>query len=143
MLLSGGRYKKEVLVDGQSHLLLIREESGSPDAQVCVCVCVFVSDANVLMCLQQHVSLCSSAVLQLGGCSYPGLQPGERGQLPGALSALQPAELPACRCPRHRRRHPGSADSGFCLDRVVVVLSVLQHLQLNSQMCLVCFVGLV
>ncbi|XP_062397172.1 arf-GAP with GTPase, ANK repeat and PH domain-containing protein 2 [Sardina pilchardus] len=29
----GGRYKKEVLVDGQSHLLLIREEPGLPDAQ--------------------------------------------------------------------------------------------------------------
>ncbi|XP_076022785.1 arf-GAP with GTPase, ANK repeat and PH domain-containing protein 2 isoform X2 [Genypterus blacodes] len=29
----GGRYKKEVLVDGQSHLLLIREEAGAPDAQ--------------------------------------------------------------------------------------------------------------
>ncbi|XP_026188484.1 arf-GAP with GTPase, ANK repeat and PH domain-containing protein 2 isoform X1 [Mastacembelus armatus] len=29
----GGRYKKEVLVDGQSHLLLIREEAGQPDAQ--------------------------------------------------------------------------------------------------------------
>ncbi|XP_036387003.1 arf-GAP with GTPase, ANK repeat and PH domain-containing protein 1-like isoform X4 [Megalops cyprinoides] len=27
------RYKKEVLVDGQSHLLLIREETGPPDAQ--------------------------------------------------------------------------------------------------------------
>lgn len=32
---SGGRYKKEVLVDGQSYLLLIREECGAPDAQVC------------------------------------------------------------------------------------------------------------
>uniref|UniRef100_A0A665UPU6 Arf-GAP with GTPase, ANK repeat and PH domain-containing protein 1-like n=1 Tax=Echeneis naucrates TaxID=173247 RepID=A0A665UPU6_ECHNA len=31
----GGRYKKEVLVDGQSHLLLIREEAGQPDAQFC------------------------------------------------------------------------------------------------------------
>ncbi|XP_037539708.1 arf-GAP with GTPase, ANK repeat and PH domain-containing protein 2 [Nematolebias whitei] len=31
----GGRYKKEVLVDGQSHLLLIREEAGPPDAQFC------------------------------------------------------------------------------------------------------------
>ncbi|XP_068183660.1 arf-GAP with GTPase, ANK repeat and PH domain-containing protein 2 isoform X2 [Antennarius striatus] len=31
----GGRYKKEVMVDGQSHLLLIREEAGSPDAQFC------------------------------------------------------------------------------------------------------------
>ncbi|KAM6929713.1 arf-GAP with GTPase, ANK repeat and PH domain-containing protein 2 isoform 2-T2 [Lycodopsis pacificus] len=29
----GGRYKKEVLVDGQSHLLLIREEAGPPDSQ--------------------------------------------------------------------------------------------------------------
>uniref|UniRef100_A0A3Q3WXA1 Uncharacterized protein n=1 Tax=Mola mola TaxID=94237 RepID=A0A3Q3WXA1_MOLML len=29
----GGRYKKEALVDGQSHLLMIREEAGSPDAQ--------------------------------------------------------------------------------------------------------------
>uniref|UniRef100_A0A7N6A8T8 ArfGAP with GTPase domain, ankyrin repeat and PH domain 2 n=1 Tax=Anabas testudineus TaxID=64144 RepID=A0A7N6A8T8_ANATE len=29
----GGRYKKEVLVDGQSYLLLIREEPGPPDAQ--------------------------------------------------------------------------------------------------------------
>lgn len=28
-----GRHKKEVLVDGQSHLLLIREEPGPPDAQ--------------------------------------------------------------------------------------------------------------
>uniref|UniRef100_A0A1A7YVP5 ArfGAP with GTPase domain, ankyrin repeat and PH domain 2 n=1 Tax=Iconisemion striatum TaxID=60296 RepID=A0A1A7YVP5_9TELE len=31
----GGRYKKDVLVDGQSHLLLIREEAGPPDAQFC------------------------------------------------------------------------------------------------------------
>ncbi|XP_035244333.1 arf-GAP with GTPase, ANK repeat and PH domain-containing protein 2 isoform X2 [Anguilla anguilla] len=29
----GGRFKKEVLVDGQNHLLLIREEAGPPDAQ--------------------------------------------------------------------------------------------------------------
>ncbi|KAJ8358534.1 hypothetical protein SKAU_G00150590 [Synaphobranchus kaupii] len=29
----GGRFKKEVLVEGQNHLLLIREESGPPDAQ--------------------------------------------------------------------------------------------------------------
>ncbi|XP_075883006.1 arf-GAP with GTPase, ANK repeat and PH domain-containing protein 1-like isoform X3 [Nelusetta ayraudi] len=29
----GGRFKKEVLVDGQSQLLLIREEAGPPDAQ--------------------------------------------------------------------------------------------------------------
>uniref|UniRef100_A0A8C7CU92 ArfGAP with GTPase domain, ankyrin repeat and PH domain 2 n=1 Tax=Oncorhynchus kisutch TaxID=8019 RepID=A0A8C7CU92_ONCKI len=29
-----GRYKKEVLVDGNSHMLLIREETGPPDAQM-------------------------------------------------------------------------------------------------------------
>uniref|UniRef100_A0A3Q3ITP1 ArfGAP with GTPase domain, ankyrin repeat and PH domain 1 n=1 Tax=Monopterus albus TaxID=43700 RepID=A0A3Q3ITP1_MONAL len=29
----GGRFKKEIVVDGQSHLLLIRDEGGPPDAQ--------------------------------------------------------------------------------------------------------------
>lgn len=31
---AGGQFKREVTVDGQSHLLLIREEAGAPDAQV-------------------------------------------------------------------------------------------------------------
>ncbi|XP_036415333.1 arf-GAP with GTPase, ANK repeat and PH domain-containing protein 1-like [Colossoma macropomum] len=31
----GGRFKKEVLVDGQSHHLLMREEPGLPDAEFC------------------------------------------------------------------------------------------------------------
>ncbi|NWR56227.1 AGAP2 protein, partial [Bucorvus abyssinicus] len=31
----GGQFKREVTVDGQSHLLLIREEAGAPDAKVC------------------------------------------------------------------------------------------------------------
>uniref|UniRef100_A0A3B3DJW9 ArfGAP with GTPase domain, ankyrin repeat and PH domain 2 n=1 Tax=Oryzias melastigma TaxID=30732 RepID=A0A3B3DJW9_ORYME len=42
----GGRYKKEVSVDGQSHLLLIREEAGPPDGQVLLCVWV---DAVILV----------------------------------------------------------------------------------------------
>ncbi|KAG8231466.1 hypothetical protein J437_LFUL000183, partial [Ladona fulva] len=29
----GGRFKKEVLVEGQSHLLLIRDEGGPPESQ--------------------------------------------------------------------------------------------------------------
>lgn len=34
-VLSGGRFKKEVFIDGLSHLLLIRDEgSASPDVQV-------------------------------------------------------------------------------------------------------------
>ncbi|KAJ9583456.1 hypothetical protein L9F63_022198, partial [Diploptera punctata] len=30
----GGRFKKEILVDGQSYLLLIRDEGGPPELQV-------------------------------------------------------------------------------------------------------------
>lgn len=30
----GGRFKKEILVDNQSHLLLIRDEGGPPELQV-------------------------------------------------------------------------------------------------------------
>lgn len=30
----GGRFKKEVVIDGQSHLLLIRDEGGLPELQV-------------------------------------------------------------------------------------------------------------
>ncbi|NXX75803.1 AGAP2 protein, partial [Urocolius indicus] len=29
----GGQFKRELTVDGQSHLLLIREEGGAPDAK--------------------------------------------------------------------------------------------------------------
>ncbi|NXP43936.1 AGAP1 protein, partial [Heliornis fulica] len=29
----GGRFKKEIMVDGQSYLLLIRDEGGPPEAQ--------------------------------------------------------------------------------------------------------------
>ena len=31
---SGGRFKKEVIIDGQSYLLLIRDEGGAPELQV-------------------------------------------------------------------------------------------------------------
>ena len=31
---TGDQYKKEMLVDGQTHLVLIREEAGAPDAKV-------------------------------------------------------------------------------------------------------------
>ena len=30
----GGRFKKEIVIDGQSYLLLIRDEGGPPEAQV-------------------------------------------------------------------------------------------------------------
>ena len=31
---AGGRFKKEVVIDGQSYLLLIRDEGGPPEMQV-------------------------------------------------------------------------------------------------------------
>ena len=34
LLVSGGRFKKEVIIDGQSYLLLIRDEGGAPEMQV-------------------------------------------------------------------------------------------------------------
>jgi len=37
----GGRFKKEVVVDGQSYLLLIRDEGGPPDMQVSQAVIEF------------------------------------------------------------------------------------------------------
>lgn len=33
-LISGGRFKKEVVIEGQSYLLLIRDEGGPPEIQV-------------------------------------------------------------------------------------------------------------
>jgi len=32
----GGRFKKEVIIEGQSYLLLIRDEGGAPEIQVCM-----------------------------------------------------------------------------------------------------------
>lgn len=36
-LILGGRFKKEVVIEGQSYLLLIRDEGGPPEIQVCLC----------------------------------------------------------------------------------------------------------
>lgn len=38
----GGRFKKEILLDGQSHLLLIRDEGGPPELQVIYYVTLIV-----------------------------------------------------------------------------------------------------
>lgn len=34
ILVPGGRFKKEVVIDGQSYLLLVRDEGGLPELQV-------------------------------------------------------------------------------------------------------------
>lgn len=33
-IFSGGRFKKEIVIDSQSYLLLIRDEAGLPEQQV-------------------------------------------------------------------------------------------------------------
>ena len=48
----GGRFKKEVVVDGHSYLLLIRDEGGPPELQVSQSILngpnwsIFLSDSN-------------------------------------------------------------------------------------------------
>ena len=42
----GGRFKKEVVVDGQSYLLLIRDEGGPPELQVSVLFPINYFDDN-------------------------------------------------------------------------------------------------
>ena len=44
----GRQYIKEMLVDGQSHLLVIREETGPPDAQVTATRWLWVSGSQTL-----------------------------------------------------------------------------------------------
>lgn len=55
----GGRFKKEVIVDGLSYLLLIRDEGGSPDMQVgddavhtllsMLCVICFTAQSSLML----------------------------------------------------------------------------------------------
>lgn len=37
----GGRFKKEIFINDQSYLLLIRDEGGVPEAQVCNKIALF------------------------------------------------------------------------------------------------------
>jgi len=50
---AGGRFKKEIVVDGQSYLLLIRDEGGPPELQVshkpnCAILALFTHNYNIL-----------------------------------------------------------------------------------------------
>ena len=65
----GGRFKKEVVVDGQSYLLLIRDEGGPPELQVSFVLIGQVS--NVLAFTQHGNQFCatfSCAQLDDGRC---------------------------------------------------------------------------
>lgn len=57
----GGRFKKEVQIDNQSYLLLIRDEGGPPELQVSVHYCEF-RKKNVIF---KFLLVCG-----MGRCSY-------------------------------------------------------------------------
>lgn len=76
--LLGGRYKKEVLVDGQSHLLLIREESSLPTAQVRKVFSFSFPRARFKQTVSKIMYSCTCQMLnyivqQLGRCGYNGV----------------------------------------------------------------------
>lgn len=47
----GGRFKKEVIIDGQSYLLLIRDEGGTPEMQVKV---IYIH--SMLLYIHKHIN---------------------------------------------------------------------------------------
>jgi len=47
----GGRFKKEIFINDQSYLLLIRDEGGVPEAQVCNKITLFFSYVIICQCL--------------------------------------------------------------------------------------------
>jgi len=57
----GGRFKKEISVDGHSHLLLIRDEGGSPESQVSLYTYIFIIILRRL--LSQRIRLHWSVVV--------------------------------------------------------------------------------
>lgn len=70
----GGRFKKEIVVDGQSYLLLIRDEGGPPELQVMLLL-------TCLPSVRVHqgrwvLTLFISSVCCLGGCGGVCVQPG-------------------------------------------------------------------
>ena len=58
---AGGRFKKEIVVDGQSYLLLIRDEGGPPEAQVStapalgtrVCLWLLLEALSLQVCTEE------------------------------------------------------------------------------------------
>ena len=52
-----GRHKKEVCYDGQSHLLLIRNETGPPDLQV-FNILVMIMRIKMMMMMMMMMMIC-------------------------------------------------------------------------------------
>lgn len=55
LCVTGGRFKKEIVVDGQSYLLLIRDEGGPPEAQVSIAyIELYQPNTSVSFILKKH-----------------------------------------------------------------------------------------
>lgn len=78
---SGGRFKKEIVVDGQSYLLLIRDEGGPPELQVRMLILgkesVFspkLGDVSSRDCLQTVIQMGTiQAITSLQGYAWSGV----------------------------------------------------------------------
>ena len=64
LVMVGGRFKKEVVLDGQSYLLLIRDEGGLPEMQVLLVLCYYYmchgGYAFASVCLSVYLMDCLS-----------------------------------------------------------------------------------
>ena len=134
----GGRFKKEIQIDSQSYLLLIRDEGGAPEMQVSVGVCVH-------SCLEPYCLLFSQmsidnrqkfaqqfsffAVLRLGWrCNFRVLA-GEWGELQRDLRLLhENVTLSKCRRDTHHSR--GNSRWGWIMNEWV---KVDRHFGVNCQ----------
>lgn len=69
----GGRFKKEVFVQGQSNMLLIRDEGGSPELQVSLHTLNTIV-ALLFSFLTIKINFCPQTVQLLGGRRHFRLQ---------------------------------------------------------------------
>lgn len=119
LVCEGRQYIKDVLVDGQSHLLIIREETELPGAQVSeVGLAWASSEPQYFFFPNLHDRLLFSpahSVGQLGGRRHPGLQFGKWVQFPGSLQNLPPAGRPQARVGDRLRR---GGHSGWVMPRL-------------------------
>lgn len=70
--MTGGRFKKEIVVDGQSYLLLIRDEGGPPEAQVSIAyIELYLTNAILSFLLKKPSFKRNVFVLFFPGCCLP------------------------------------------------------------------------
>lgn len=62
----GGRFKKEVFIDGQSYLLLIRDEGGAPEMQVSFLFGIYLL-LLVLLCYKIFMGMGTGEMMYCGG----------------------------------------------------------------------------